>query len=155
MNIAESFICKMNKPLVACALCLSLGSAAIAGVPKSVSKYEGKWIKVNENWLIDTEDVHMKKDRIRFWVERVATGEEISDAYDSYSWVGKYRIRCGDFHSLIETDDSYGGWKKIKPGDFAYRLASNFCYLTGVEGYTPEPIKYVWQRKITELLKSK
>ena len=46
-----------------------------------------------------------------------------------------------------------GKWRKIKPGHFAYDLASNFCYLTKTPGYTPEPIEFTWQRKLTAEIK--
>ena len=49
---------------------------AIAGVPQSESINAGKLQQVSDNWLIDTKDVEIKDDELRFWVERIATGYE-------------------------------------------------------------------------------
>ena len=117
---------------------------------------------MNDNWFIDTEDVEIKGDQLRFWVERVPTeGEEASTQWKT-AWTGKIRVRCGDFHQRIDTEGMTnsgftrifnGKWVKIKPSQFAYELASNFCYLTKTPGYTPEPIVFTWQRKITAEIK--
>ena len=149
---------------------VSLASAAfaisaipvLAGVPETESATSGKWQKVNDNWLIDTQDVEIKGDKLRFWVERVATGDELGTTQGTASWKGKIRIRCGDFHTRIDAEgrNGYGmpiivagRWQKIKPTDFAYALASNFCYLTKSPGYTPEPIIHSWQRILTKEIK--
>ena len=142
--------------------CLLLGllcfaSPALAGVPERIESGTSKWQRVNENWTIDTEDVEVKGDQIRFWVERSATGHE-NAAWLSTSYRGKIRIRCSDFEQRIErlTHNAFGvahiyrhQWQKIKPGYFAYTLASNFCHFTGVKGYTPEPLEYEWQKRLS------
>ena len=153
----------MKRLLVAAIASLTLGAIpAVAGVPQSESINEGKWQKVDENWLIDTQDVEVKRDQIRFWVERMATGEEIGSTQAYTSWKGKLRVRCSDFNSRIDPEgiNGYGmpiimrgRWSKIKPSSFAYQLASNFCYLTKTPGYTPEPIEYTWQRILTAEIK--
>ena len=43
----------------------------------------------------------------------------------------------------------------MKPGMFAYDLANNFCFLTGEEGYTPEPNPERWVKKIIRTVQSK
>jgi len=135
---------------------------AVAGVPQTESANGGKWQQVNDNWLIDTEDVEIKGDQLRFWVERIATGNEEASTQQTTSWKGKMRVRCGDFHSRsdYEATSEYGiryiatgRWTKIRPNYFAYSLASNFCYLTKTPGYTPEPIVYSWQEKLTAEIK--
>ena len=135
---------------------------AVAGVPQSESSNEGKWQQVSDNWLIDTEDVEIKNDQLRFWVERIATGTEQASTQQSTSWKGKMRVRCSDFHvrNDYEARNGYGmpiivsgRWEKIKPNYFAYQLASNFCYLTKTTGYTPEPIDFSWQKKLTAEIK--
>ena len=87
-------------------LAISIASASIAigaipvfaGVPESESISKGKWQQVSDNWFIDTEDVEIKGDQLRFWVERVPTeGEEASTQWKT-AWTGKIRVRCGDFH---------------------------------------------------------
>ena len=135
---------------------------AVAGVPQTESLNEGKWQQVSDNWFIDTEDVEIKGDQLRFWVERVPTeGEEASTQLKT-AWTGKIRVRCGDFYQRIDTEGMTnsgfkrifnGKWVKIKPSQFAYELASNFCYLTKTPGYTPEPIVFTWQRKLTAEIK--
>ena len=118
-------------------LAISIASASIAigaipgvaGVPQSESVNEGKWQQVNDNWLIDTQDVEIKSDQLRFWAERQATGDELGTTQGNASWKGKLRVRCGDFHSRIDAEgrNGYGmpiivsgRWQKIKPTDFAY-----------------------------------
>lgn len=155
----------MNKLLAIsiAAASIAIGAIpAVAGVPQSESINEGKWQQVSDNWFIDTEDVEIKGDQLRFWVERVPTdGEEASTQWKT-AWTGKIRVRCGDFHQRIDiegvTNTGFtrifnGKWKKIKPSQFAYELASNFCYLTKTPGYTPEPIAFTWQRKLTAEIK--
>ena len=135
---------------------------AVAGVPQSESIDAGKWQKVSDNWLIDTKDVEIKGDELRFWVERIATGFEQASTQQNMSWKGKYRIRCGDFNARIDVEarNRYGmpyihsgRWQKITPTSFGYTLASNFCYLTKTPGYTPEPTIYKWQRNLTAAIK--
>ena len=69
------------------------------------------------------------------------------------TWTGKMRLRCGDFHARHEIDGYVYSWYRITPEAFAYTLASNFCYLTDTPGFTPEPIDFPWQRKITAEIK--
>ena len=144
-------------------LLLGVGLPAFGGVPESESAAQGKWQVVDKNWIIDTEDVEIKGDQIRFWVERVPSDGEQSSTQYSTAWKGKLRIRCGDFHARIDGEgrNGYGmriivpgDWEKIKPREFAYKLASNFCYITKTPGYTPDPVEHEWQRKLTNVLKA-
>ena len=137
---------------------------AFAGVPEKEVRSSGKWHQVNNSWIIDTEDVEIRGDQLRFWVERVAVGVEVASTQGLTAWKGKIRLRCGDFHQKLEGEVrnalgnkfyiSYDGWEKIKPHHFAYTLASNFCYITKTPGYTPEPVVYEWQEKLTAALKA-
>ena len=138
-------------------LALAFISPALAGVPDSLEVGTSKWQRVNERWTIDTEDVELKGDQIRFWVERTAAGDE-NAAWIFNSYRGKLRISCADFEQRVErlTHNAFGvahiyrhQWQKIKPGYFAYTLASNFCHFTGVAGYTPEPLEHEWQRRLS------
>ena len=149
--------------VIALATSLSWTSSAFAGVPESEIGAAAKWIRVNPNWQIDTEDVDMRGDELRFWVIRTATGSEVMSTEDSSaSWRGKYRVRCGDFHLRTEgeVNSTYGtyiqpgSWKRITRDSFGWTLASNFCYLTGTPGFTPEPEAYDWQVKIVNLLQN-
>ncbi len=129
-------------------------TTALAGIPTS----EQKWAQANENWSIDTEDVDMDGKHIRFYVERTSTEGE--HAAEGSRWTGKIRVSCEDFHSRIEVQGgAWGGyykqpWQKIKPSEFAHILASNFCFLTNVPGYTPEPNPEEWVTKIINTIKS-
>ena len=153
----------MRLTSLACAAAL-MGAPAFAGVPASQEAVSGKWQQVSKSWLIDTEDVEIKGDQLRFWVERVAVGIDTASTQYTTAWTGKIRVRCGDFHRKLfyEAQNSLGmkfyintdGWIKIKPNEFAYVLASNFCYITKAPGYTPEPIQHEWQEKITAALKA-
>ena len=141
---------------------LMLAPVAYAGVPSAHQAENAKWMRVSGNWTVDTEDIEVRGDQIRLWVRRNPTGnEEMSTQYQT-AWIGKVRVRCGDFHAKLQPrrtiyyygspvghDYSGGHWEKIDQSQFAYHLASNFCYLTGSPGYTPEPIDHEWQRKIT------
>ena len=117
---------------------------------------------MNETLWIDTEDVEIKGDQLRFWAERTPTASEQSSTQSNTAWKGKIRVRCGDLHTRIDVEGyTEGGWKRIfngqweriKPNYYAYELASNFCYLTNTPGFTPEPIIYEWQRKLTAEIK--
>ena len=124
-------------------------------------------MRINNAWRVDTEDIHVKGDQIRFWVRRRAVGNEEMSTQERTTWTGKLRVRCGDFHAKLQSrrniyyygmvvGHDYGGgyWEKIADDHFAYQLASNFCYLTGTPGYTAEPIEHEWQRKITATIKT-
>ena len=81
-------------------LILALSSPAFAGIPESLKPT--KWMKINDAWIIDTEDVELKGSKFRFYVERRATKDEIGDRDYVLSYVGKLRLRCSDFSSKIE-----------------------------------------------------
>ena len=159
----------MPSPLKAF-LCAGLLSASpvFAGIPAQLQEGDSKWMRVGDSWIVDTEDVERKGDQLRFWVERRPVGNEQMSTQYATAWIGKIRIRCGDFHAKlnprVRVHYGYGiygweyaegtQWEKMKPGDFGVILASNFCYLTNIPGYTPEPITYDWQRKITQTIKT-
>ena len=138
-------------------------SSALAGVPASETGVSAKWMRVNPTWQIDTEDVDMRGDELRFWVIRNATGDEVMSTENSRaSWRGKFRVRCGDFHNRTEAEVILNigtryvptPWQRITNDSFGWTLASNFCYLTGTPGFTPEPEAYDWQVKIVNLLQN-
>ena len=147
-------------------LAISIASASIAigatsvlaGVPQSESISNNKWQKMNETLWIDTKDVNVEGDQIRFWAERVPTQDEQASTQYNTAWKGKIRIRCGDFNTRIDSEGFTrsgikrifnGDWERIRPDTYAYTLASNFCYLTSTPGFTPEPIVHQWQRSLT------
>ena len=151
----------MNK-IILFSIGIALSTTSVnAGVPKSQQGDTAKWMRINDNYQVDTQDVEMKEDKLRFWMRRTATGnEEMSTQQNSY-WTGKVRIRCKAFQAKVEVAKTcgifgrkcfYGEWERMFEGTIGYELASNFCHLTGVPGYTPEPITTEWQEKITKVL---
>ena len=151
-------------PVIAASL---LAPLAHAGIPSALKTENAKWMRVSPAWTIDSEDIEVRGDQIRFWVRRNAVGNEEMSTQTQTTWTGKLRVRCGDFHAKVQPrqtiyyygapvghDYSGGFWEQIDQSQFAYELASNFCYLTGTAGYTPEPIVHDWQRKITATIKA-
>ena len=74
------------------ALAAGLSLPVQAGIPSS---RQGKWMKASEGknsgviWMIDTEDVELKRSRMRFWVERRQGLNEQTDGGLRASWTGK------------------------------------------------------------------
>lgn len=157
----------MNRCLTITAAAALLAAPVQAGVPSIHSGENAKWMRIDSSWTVDTEDIEVRGGQIRFWIRRNPTGnEEMSTQYKT-AWIGKVRVRCGDFHAKLQPrrtiyyygapvghDYSGGYWEKIDQSHFSYHLASNFCYLTGSPGYTPEPIVHEWQRKITATIQA-
>ena len=81
---------------------LTLAPFAYAGVPSAHQAENAKWMRVSGNWTVDTEDIEVRGDQIRFWVRRNPTGnEEMSTQYQT-AWIGKVRVRCGDVHAKLQ-----------------------------------------------------
>tara|TARA_Y100001968_G_C19125160_1_gene603887 strand:+ start:112 stop:639 length:528 start_codon:yes stop_codon:yes gene_type:complete len=131
-----------------------------AGIPDDL---KGKWMIASSSdkaiWLIDTEDVALKGPQIRFYLKRSSNDEGSTGGRD---WTGKGRIDCEKFERRQEIYNGISGWDGwarepwggIKPDEFAYDLASQFCFLTGVPGYTPEPNPPAWAKKIIQTVQS-
>ena len=58
----------MKKFLIPFLAAFALPTGVIAGIPES--KNPDKWVRINPNWKIDTEDVEVKKGKLRFFMER-------------------------------------------------------------------------------------
>ena len=69
----------------------TLSSQAFTGIPESLNPT--KWMKINEAWMIDTEDIELKGSKFRFYVERWATKDEVGERDYIASYVGKMRLR--------------------------------------------------------------
>ena len=141
----------MKKFLIPLLAALALPTAVHSGIPQS--KNPNKWVKISKVFSIDTEDVEVKRGKLRFYVERTALDNERNDTSMKASWTGKVRINCDKFTSRIETPNAYGSyvggsWQGIKPNEIGYKLANYFCYLTGSEGYTRESSEPNWVTKI-------
>ena len=66
----------MTKLLLPLLFFLALPNAVYAGIPQSKTD---KWIKINKNWSIDTEDVHVKSGKLRFYMKRIGTRNEFGE----------------------------------------------------------------------------
>ncbi len=132
-----------------------------AGIPES--KQISKWMRIDKNFTIDTEDVDIKKSKLRFYVIRRATNDEFEGTTDvEREFTAKYRINCKTFTSKTQKrlfDGSYGGllaqWQDIRPDTLNYTLANYFCFLTGEKGYTREVIEPIWAKKINDKYSNK
>jgi len=124
-------------------LIIALSTPAFAGLPSNKTE---KWVRTNPNWMIDTEDIDLKRSKIRFYVKRNALAGDFSGNTSRAEWAGKMRVDCKTFETMMEAEptDQLGlftypsPWTTIKPDQYAYGLANYFCFLTGEEGYTRE-----------------
>ncbi len=140
------------RQIVLAPLILALGLPVQAGLPEDL---KDKWIKVDKNWTIDTGPgaVQVKSNGIiRFWVDRKATDGEFSGSgRKTMTWVGRIRINCKNFKWKTEKNlpgpiggfEWHSTWSEITPG-FQQDLASYFCFLTKVPGYTRESSEPKW-----------
>ena len=81
------------------------------------------------------------------------------------SYVGKITVKCSNFTAKTQGQlkdplvGNYWSWgesfEEIKPNDIAYDLASKFCFLTGVEGYTRDSEEPEWVKKVIKIVQSK
>ena len=79
-------------------LLLGVSSPAMAGVPE---KFEGKWMKAIEDhrrsFMIDTEDVEVRGDKLRFNVKREIAPGVSPDPNILETWEGQVKINCKKF----------------------------------------------------------
>ena len=141
----------MRRLLLPLLLLLSLPNAVNAGIPASKTE---KWIKINKNWSIDTEDVRVKSGKLRFYMKRIGTRNEFGE-HSKYllSFKGKVRVNCDNFTSAIQVQRNNGSynsvdWNPITRKHIGYNLSKYFCFLTGSEGYTRETSEPYWVSKI-------
>ena len=58
----------MKKLLITLVAAFTLPTAVFSGIPQN--KNPDKWVRINENWTIDTEDVEVKSGKLRFYMKR-------------------------------------------------------------------------------------
>ena len=154
------FCLLMRKFLIPVLAALALPAGAIAGIPES--KSPDKWVRINENWIIDTEDVEVKSGKLRFYMQRTATKDEFEGPSQYIaSYIGKVRIKCDKFQVGIQVKlnsglGSYYGppnYEAITKNNIGYPLANYFCFATGEEGYTRELNEPDWVVKIIDNIK--
>ena len=150
----------MKRLLLPLLAALALPNAVNASIPE---EFDGRWLQAvkdhRRTFMVDTEDVVMKGTKLRFFVKREIAPERNPDPNILENWQGKLKIDCEEFTYKVEVfvggligyQEPYSG--KIKKGDVGYDFANNFCFLTGVEGYTPEPNPEPWAKKIIDLIK--
>ena len=60
-------------------------------------------MRIDKNFTIDTEDVDIKKSKLRFYVIRGATNDEFEGTTDvEREFTAKYRINCKTFTSKTQ-----------------------------------------------------
>ena len=142
------------KRLLLAPLLLALGLPAQAGIP------EGKegWMDANDNWSVDTVNVEVKGPKLRLFAVRYPI--EFEEANPNASFLGKVRINCETFKDNYNQKTMvgtyfFGTWEPIRPNSFTYEIANQLCFLTGVDGYTPEPSPPKWISTIIKNVKNK
>jgi hypothetical protein len=154
----------MKKFLFA-ALLLGFLSPVKAGIPQD--KKEKYTLIVDSDIskvYIDLNDVEIKGGKMRFYIERVAKDASKDGSNRMTSYKGKQRVDCNNF--TARTDAYTGGmiftggyltgiWQTMSDNELSYQLANYLCYLTGIEGYTPEPNPPKWVSTIIENYNSK
>ena len=137
----------MKRLLIPLLAALALPTAVNAGIPQS--KQPSKWVRISDNYSIDTEDVKVQRGKIRFWVEREASKYERGDNDLTMSWIGKVTLNCDKFTARYDFKHSaLAQFEEIKPNKITYYLANYFCFATGSEGYTRESQEPEWVKKI-------
>jgi len=133
---------------------IALPTAINAGIPQS--KNVNKWMRVEPTLMVDTEDVEVKKGKLRFYIKRNSVpGEYAGPNALLREYTGKLRINCDKFTSGIQVliNNGWGTYSTIKysdiqPNEYAYKFANYFCFATGSDGYTREEIEPDWVTKI-------
>ena len=144
----------MRRLLILLLAVLALPNAVFAGIPQSKSE---KWIKINKNWSIDTDDVDVKNGKLRFYVKRIGTQNEFGE-HSKYllTYTGKVRVNCDKFTAAIQVKRNKGSyssvdWNPITRKHIGYNLAKYFCFLSGSKGYTRETNEPDWVKKIINI----
>ena len=101
----------MRKFLIPLLTVLSLHNAVSAGIPQSKSE---KWITISKNWSIDTEDVHVKNGKLRFYMKRIGTRNEFGE-HSKYllTYTGKVRVNCDNFTAVIQVKNNKGSYGSV------------------------------------------
>ena len=85
--------------------------------------------------------------------------DESSDGYYLMSWSGKTKVNCKTFKQTLTVKGlsllPVSRTIKIEPDTIGYTLADNLCYLTGVEGYTPNENPPEWVNRVVKTIETK
>ena len=86
----------MRKLLFPLLVVLALPNIVYAGFPEGKTE---KWIKISKNWSIDTEDVHIKRGKLRFYMQRIGTRNEFRE-HSSYLLTYSLSVFPKSFQSM-------------------------------------------------------
>lgn len=119
-------------------LLITISTPSLAGVRK-----EQKWANVTKYVRIDTQDVRIKGDSMRFYI----VGE-----------LGprKLRINCSDVSYKLERYRGWeygwvaGPWNSIPEGTAIFEIANQLCFLSSASGVTPEESPPKWAKLIIQ-----
>ncbi len=144
----------MKKFLIPLLAAIALPTSVEAGIPQRVNP--DKWIRISEAFMVDTEDVEVKKGKLRFYIQRNAIASDAGQKDTVAAYQGKLRINCDKFTALVQgkVNNGFGGsyvgndWRALTNDHMGYDFANYFCYLTGSDGYTKESDEPEWVKKI-------
>ena len=151
----------MRKSLIPLLAAIALPNAVFAGIPSD----KDTWVQINTfgkgQFQINTSDAKASGSKVTLGVSRSQGENEQSDGFYIMSWIGKVKVDCEKFKYTIVARAGGGGLfpgrstYKITKDSIGYPLADNFCYLTGVEGYTPNENPPEWVNSVIKTIKSK
>ena len=145
----------MKRLLLPLLTALALPTAVNAGVPES----RNVWMEIDlkpGHWRVDTSNAKASGSNVTVGTSRQQEKDENSDGYWVMSWTGTTKVNCKTFKQTIRIPGQiFGGTSKIEPNHIGYVLADNLCYLTGVEGYTPNENPPEWVNRVVKTIKSK
>ena len=89
----------LMKRLLLAPLIIALTSNVQAGIPDKFQGNEGsdKWVQISKNWTLNTEEVQLKRDKLVFYADRIATKDEFEGPTKYVmSYVGKITVKCSN-----------------------------------------------------------
>jgi len=135
---------------------LSFPNLAYGGVPES----KDTWQIVDEYYQVNVKEAEVKNGKVILGMARTQGSQEVTVKMYVKTWNGKVKVDCKKFKytitaklpgALLAKSSTY----KITKDNLGYKLADNFCYLTGEEGYTPTINPPDWVKAAIKTIKSK
>ena len=135
-----------------------LPTAANSGIPKE----RDVWMNISLKpgiWKVNTSEAKAVGSSITVGVSRQQEKDESSDGYYLMSWSGKTKVNCKTFKQTLTVKGlsllPVSRTIKIEPDTIGYTLADNLCYLTGIEGYTPNENPPEWVNRVVKTIETK
>ena len=144
----------MKRFLISLFAVLSFPHIANAGIPKE----RDVWMDIDLKpgiWKVNTSEAKLAGPSITVLVSRQQEKDENADGFYIMSWTSKTKVNCKTFKQTILKAGLFGQTDKIQPDYIGYPLADNLCYLTGVEGYTPNENPPEWVNRVVKTINSK